>query len=117
MLQLNLSIDPQWLDLGHGVQIFVAPITTALMMAARKEAQGQIDLPDATTMANGIDLNATLDTDAIGLAMAKAVACIAIKDWSGVGDEKGDPLPVSSEEINALLGSGPINRLDADALL
>ncbi|MEN8983194.1 MAG: hypothetical protein ABF255_13605 [Planktotalea arctica] len=108
MLQLNLSTDPQWLDLGHGVQIFVAPMTTALMMAARKKAQGQIDLPDATTMTEDIDLDAALDTDAVGLAMAKAVACIAIKDWSGVGDEKGNPVPVSSEGINALLDIWPI---------
>ncbi len=47
MLRLNLTNEAQWLDLGHGVEILVAPMTTALMMAARKEAQGQITVPDA----------------------------------------------------------------------
>ena len=103
MLQLNLSIDPQWLDLGHGVEILVEPMTTALMMAARKVAQSQIELPDT------LEIEAEeFDTDGIALAMAKAVACIAIKDWSGVGDEKGDPVPVSSEGINALLDIWPL---------
>ena len=103
MLQLNLSMDPQWLDLGHGVQILVEPMTTALMMAARKVAQSQIELPDT------LEIEAEeFDTDGIALAMAKAVACIAIKDWSGVGDAKGDPVPVSSEGINALLDIWPL---------
>lgn len=73
MLRLNLSNEAQWLDLGHGVEILVVPMTTALMMAARKEAQGQITLPE------GADLSEDgLDTDSIGLFMAKAVARIAI---------------------------------------
>jgi hypothetical protein len=103
MLRLNLSHEAQWLDLGHGVEILVAPMTTALMMAARKEAQGQITLPeepegDATT----------LDTDGIALAMAKAVARIAIQDWKGVGDDNGFSVPVSPEGIDALLDIWPI---------
>lgn len=103
MLHLNLSNEPEWLDLGHGVEILVEPMTTALMMAARKVAQSQIELPDT------LEIEAEeFDTDGIALAMAKAVACIAIKDWSGVGDEKGDPVPVSSEGINALLDIWPI---------
>ena len=108
MLQLNLSIDPQWLDLGHGVQIFVAPMTTALMMAARKEAQGQIDLPDAAIMVEDANFDDVLDTDAIALAMAKAVARIAIKDWSGVGDTAGEPTPVTANGIDALLDIWPL---------
>ena len=103
MLQLNLSHEAQWLDLGHGVEILVAPMTTALMMAARKEVQGQITLPE------GLDLSdEDLDTDGIALAMAKAVARIAIRDWKGVGDDNGFALPVSPEGIDALLDIWPI---------
>jgi len=92
MLRLNLSHEAQWLDLGHGVEILVAPMTTALMMAARKEAQGQIKLPDEP------DDDATnLDTDGIALAMAKAMARIAIQDWKGVGDDNGFSILVSPE--------------------
>ena len=103
MLRLNLTNEVQWLDLGHGVEILGAPMTTALMMAARKEAQGQITLPD------GPDTDASdLDTDGIALAMAKAVARIAIQDWKGVGDDNGFSIPVSPEGIDALLDIWPI---------
>ncbi len=103
MLRLNLSPEPQWLDLGHGVEILVAPMTTALMMAARKEAQGQIIVSEEAELSdNG------LDTDGIALAMAKAVARIAIQDWKGVGDDNGFFLPVSPEGIDALLDIWPI---------
>ena len=103
MLRLNLTQEAHWLDLGHGVEILVAPMTTALMMAARKEAQGQITLPDAP------DTDASdLDTDSIALAMAKAVARIAIQDWKGVGDDNGFSIPVSPEGIDALLDIWPI---------
>jgi len=103
MLRLNLSHEVRWLDLGHGVEILVAPMTTALMMAARKEAQGQITLPEEP------DDDATnLDTDGIALAMAKAVARIAITDWKGVGDDNGFSVPVSPDGIDALLDIWPI---------
>ena len=103
MLRLNLTQEAQWLDLGHGVEILVAPMTTALMMAARKEAQQQITVPkDAELSDEGID------TDGIALAMAKAVACIAIQDWKGVGDANGFSIPVSPEGIDALLDIWPI---------
>ena len=103
MLRLNLTHEAQWLDLGHGVEILVTPMTTALMMAARKEAQGQITLPE------GLDLSEEdLDTDGIALAMAKAVARIAIRDWKGVGDDNGFSISVSPEGIDALLDIWPI---------
>ena len=103
MLRLNLSHEAQWLELGHGVEILVAPMTTALMMAARKEAQGQITLLEEP------DDDATnLDIDGIALAMAKAVARIAIQDWKGVGDDNGFSVPVSPEGIDALLDIWPI---------
>jgi hypothetical protein len=39
MIRLDLKREPYWLDLGHGVRLHVRPCTTALMMAARAEAQ------------------------------------------------------------------------------
>jgi hypothetical protein len=103
MLRLNLSHEAQWLDLGHGVEILVAPMTTALMMAARKEAQGQITVTEEAELSDE-----GLDTDGIALAMAKAVARIAIQDWKGVGDHNGFSIPVTPEGINALLDIWPI---------
>jgi len=103
MLRLNLTQQAQWLDLGHGVEILVAPMTTALMMAARKEAQEQITVPKNAELSDE-----GLDTDGIALAMAKAVARIAIQDWKGVGDDNGFCLSVNPEGIDALLDIWPI---------
>ena len=103
MLRLNMSSGPEWIDLGHGVRLQVAPLTTAIMMAARKHAQGQIALPE------GADPElADIDTDSIGLAMAKAVARIVVTDWEGVGNAEGNPVAVSPEGIDALLDIWPI---------
>jgi hypothetical protein len=104
MLRLNLKTGPDWIDLGHGVRLQVAPLTTPVMMAARKVAQGQITLPQADSP----DQSADLDTDSIGLAMAKAVARIVVTDWEGVGDAAGNPVPVTPEGIDALLDIWPI---------
>lgn len=37
MLRLNLSNEPRWLDLGHGVRLLVEPLTNAIMLAARSD--------------------------------------------------------------------------------
>ena len=42
------------------------------------------------------------------LAFAIAIARIAVTDWEGVGDTDGNPLPVTSEGIDALLEVWPI---------
>ena len=37
MIRLDLSSEPKWLDLGHGLRLHVLPITTAIMVAARND--------------------------------------------------------------------------------
>src|SRR3989338_44327 len=44
----------------------------------------------------------------LALAMAKAIARRAVLDWEGVGDDVGQPLPVTPEGIDALLEIWPI---------
>jgi hypothetical protein len=107
MLRLNLTSEAEWLDLGHGVRLLVLPLTTAIMMAARKDAQAQFVLPEGVGAADAVQI-ADLDTDSIGLAMAKSVARIVVRDWEGVGDAKGNPVPVTPEGIDALLDIWPI---------
>lgn len=99
MLQLNLSTDPQWLDLGHGVRLFVAPLTTAIMLAARSD-------PTIASAAAHAVISAS--NDDLARIVAKAVARIVVKDWEGVGDEDGKPLPLTPEGIDALLELWPI---------
>ncbi len=95
MLKLDLSNEPTWLDLGHGVRVKLRPLTTALMVAARN---------DPALQALGKD---TSDEES-ALAFARALARVAIVDWEGVGDADGNPIPVSPEAIEALLDLWPL---------
>lgn len=99
MLRLNLTHEPRWLDLGHGVQLFVEPLTTAIMLAARN---------DPAIVAVAADADSTSTNDDLARIVAKAVARIVVKDWEGVGDEDGKTLPLTPEGIDALLELWPI---------
>ena len=95
MLKLNLSNEPTWLDLGHGVRVHPRPLTTALMVAARN---------DPAVQALGEDAG----DEESALAFARALARVAILDWEGVGDADGNVIPVSPEAIDALLDLWPL---------
>jgi hypothetical protein len=95
MIRLDLSREPRWLDLGHGVHLRVAPLTTALMAAARSDP-AVTDLPEGAS------------NETIAVAMAKALARLVVLDWEGVGDADGNPVPVTAEGIDALLDILPL---------
>ncbi len=95
MLKLNLSNEPTWLDLGHGVRVFLAPLTTAMMVAARSDPALAALAEDATD-------------EESALVFAKALARNTITDWEGVGDADGNVVPVSPEGIDALLDVWPL---------
>ncbi|MGY6537229.1 MAG: hypothetical protein ACXIVG_17960 [Pararhodobacter sp.] len=95
MLRLNLARAPYWLDLGLGVRVRVEPLTTALMVAARSDPTVR-DLPEVT------------GDDEIAVIFARAIAQRAVLDCEGVGDEAGNPTPVTPEGIAALLDIWPI---------
>ena len=99
MLRLNLSTEPRWLDLGHGVRLLVEPLTTAIMLVARS---------DPTIVADAGNTETSASNDDVARIVAKAVARIVVKDWDGVGDEDGKPLPLTPEGIDALLELWPI---------
>ena len=95
MLRLNLSREPEWLDLAPGLRLLLAPMSTALMMAARADPAVQ-DLPEDAS------------NDQRGMVFARALARRALLDWEGVGDAEGNPIPVTPECIDALLDIFPI---------
>ncbi len=95
MLKLNLSNEPDWLDLGHGVRVFLAPLTTAMMVAARSDPALAALPEDATD-------------EESALVFAKALARNTVTDWEGVGDESGNVVSVSPEGIDALLDVWPL---------
>jgi hypothetical protein len=82
-MRLKLSKGPRTLDLGHGVQVEVKPGGSAVVLAAG----GQM----------------ATDSESGRLAFAKAVGRVAITDWWGVEDEKGETIRPSPEAIDALL--------------
>ena len=96
MLRLNLSTEPEWLDLGSGVRVRVAPLTSALM--ARARASDAIEA-----------LVAALASEAeLAVALATVLAAMAIVEWEGIGDAEGEPLPVSPEAASALMDVYPV---------
>ena len=95
MIRINLSPEPQWLDLGHGVRLRLLPLTTALMVATRSDPAVQA-------------LEADASNDSRAAAFAAALARRAIVDWEGVGDADGAVITVSPEGIDALLSLWPI---------
>ena len=94
MIRINLSPEPQWLDLGHGVRLHLLPLTTALMVATRSDTAVQ-------------DLAADASNDTRAAVFAAALARRAIVGWEGVGDEDGNVLPATPEGIDALLSLWP----------
>ena len=95
MIRINLSPEPQWLDLGHDVRLQLLPLTTALMVATRSDPAVQA-------------LNADASNDTRAAVFAAALARRAIVGWEGVGDEDGNVLPATPEGIDALLSLWPI---------
>ena len=95
MIRINLSPEPQWFELGHGVRLLLLPLTTALMMATRSD-----------TAVKDLDADASNDTRAA--VFAAALARRAIVDWEGVGDADGSVIAVTPDGIDALLSLWPI---------
>ncbi|MDZ4131049.1 MAG: hypothetical protein U1E02_43790 [Hydrogenophaga sp.] len=95
MIRIQLSPEPRWLDLGHGVRLQLLPLTTALMVATRSEPAVQA-------------LGADASNDTRAAVFAAALARRAIVDWEGVGDSDGNVLPATPEGIDALLSLWPI---------
>jgi hypothetical protein len=95
MLRLNLSAGPERLDLGHGVEVLVEPLSSAIFAAAQAD-------PMVVGLAEGTA------RPVAALVLAKALARISIIDWDGVGNEEGVPVDPSPDLIDLLLDVKPI---------
>ena len=95
MIRIQLSPEPQWFEIGHGVRLQLMPLTTALMVATRSDPA-----------VHALEAEASNDTRAA--VFAAALARRAIVDWEGVGDADGNALEISPDGIDALLSLWPI---------
>ncbi len=95
MLRLNIGREARWVDMGYGVRLKLAPLTTSVMIAAR--ADDEVALLDPGS-----------GQEAAAIAMGRAVARRVILEWEGVGDEAGEPAPVTPAGIDALMDVWPI---------
>jgi hypothetical protein len=89
MIRLNLSGEVKWFDLGFGVRVKAAPLSTAIMLSLRGDPA-----------LDGAEHRSPAEQ---ALIFAKAVAARVIFEWEGVGDEAGEPLAVSPTAASALM--------------
>ena len=95
MIRLNMTTDARWVDLLPGLRLVVWPVTTTIMAAARADAALNDHDDDSPR-------------EMLAVTMAQAVARRIVADWTGVGDDDGNPLPVTPEGIDALLNIWPV---------
>lgn len=103
MLRLNIKNEPRWLDCGHGVRLHLKPATTNIMREARRDPAVRALVPDL--LEDGTDPELDRDTqEALGVALAQAVARRCVIDWEGIGDEDGKLIAHPTPEgIDALI--------------
>lgn len=95
MLRLNLSAQPSWVEPIPGVRLLLRPLSTTVMGEAREDPIMD-GLSEATPRRE------------LSITLGKALARTAILEWTGVGDEAGEPLPVTPAGVDALLELFPI---------
>ncbi|MEG9884418.1 MAG: hypothetical protein V6Z86_07355 [Hyphomicrobiales bacterium] len=92
MIKLDLKAQPFWLNLLDGVRFKVRPLTTSLMVAARKHPS----------------LKGVEDGDEYTFLFTKALANASITDWEGVGDADGKPVKPTPDAIDAAFDLWPV---------
>ena len=96
MIRLNPTAQDRVIDLGGGVELTCAPLTSAVFAAARN------DPAVAASVAAGAG------PEEATLATIKAVARRVIKGWDGVGDAEGNPINPNPDRIDQLLDIWPL---------
>nr|WP_321482855.1 hypothetical protein [uncultured Cohaesibacter sp.] len=105
--------------LGGGVSMTMRPATSFEYRAAQDRAGKMLDaylesadalapfgLPPDLLSGASEDNHSHLVTGLTQVLVAVFVAEMVVTDWSGVGDESGDPLPLSQQALCALFQDG-----------
>lgn len=113
MIRLSLPTEPYWLDLPHGVRLFVRPLDTAIYEAARQRGvrlarqiiQEHLEIKAAGGQVTGLP-DFTDEDGLTGLSQmlfVQALARSAIIKWEGVGDKDGNPVDPTDETVATLM--------------
>ncbi len=126
MIRLGMAREPRWLDLGAGVRVLARPMTTAIYKAAEltalrhateiAERDGLIEragggiwgIPDPSDRDGMLGLKAQF--------MLQALAAHAIAEWQGVGGPDGLPVPVTTDNVAALIREFPLQAATFESL-
>lgn len=95
MIRLSLSAEPRWLEPLPGLRILVRPLSTTVMGDAREDPIME-------------GLTEESPRRELAVRLGKALARAAILEWEGVGDEAGEPLPVTPAAVDALMELFPV---------
>jgi len=93
-MRLNLSRDPAWVDIGHGVRLRCAPVTSAVLASVYSE-------PEVSALTQRLQAGESVQGE-LGIETARRVARRVVVEWDGVADMDGEPVPVTPEAIDAL---------------
>jgi|GEM_PF-3910663 hypothetical protein len=124
MLRLNISAEPERLALAGGAAIIMDPPTTAAFYAAQEMARARLPGRDdkekepaylkrvkPVLKAYGVDAfygRMPRETAERALFVAMLYGCLAevlIRDWEGIGDDTGAPVPVTIPNVQAAMRS------------
>ena len=116
MIRIAAKQEPRWYDFGRGVRMRVKPVSTTMFFAAEAHAQEramQIAVADGliTDVGGRVeDLPADERLSWLSVAqvlLTQGLAELAVSEWSGVGDDAGNPAPLTPENIRAVIATEP----------
>lgn len=94
MMRLNLSRDPVWVEIGHGVRLLCAPVTSAVLASV-------YSAPEVAALSQRLEAGESVQGE-LSVEVARRVARRVILEWSGVHDLEGAPVPVTPDAVDAL---------------
>jgi hypothetical protein len=101
MLKLTpIQTEPTWLDLLPGVRLRLKPPTVVMILAARNVA-GDVYRADRDAAEPNKDPHIAITAT---IEMVRAYARQRIDGWEGIGDEAGEPIPATRENIDRAMG-------------
>jgi hypothetical protein len=127
MLRLVPQKESRWVELDKlGVSVKIRPLTTAVVTAAKSEAIKRVAALRAEAEAQeeaGFPpdplrpgyANPDWRAGLIEQFVAEALLRFAAEEWTGVGDEHGNPLPLTPEAIQAFAQHEPAARAFLEA--